>query len=99
MESVVFTVDPDGLDTLRARLAEVQSCMQSIGDVSAGYDPLDLGPGGAVWQELQNFHDNWSNGLAMISRNMSALANLLSSAAQGYRSTESAIVTADGGSS
>jgi hypothetical protein len=88
---VWFTVDPEGLDALRAQLAAIQSGMQNIGNEAGAYDPLDLGPNADVWNELQSFHNNWSDGLAMIGHNLQALLGLLASAAAGYRQTDEQI--------
>lgn len=94
MTDVSFTVDPDGLDGLRGRLSAIESGMRGIGGTAAAYEPLDLGPNAAVWEALQNFHSDWSNGLAMITRNVQALLGLLSRAAEDYRGTEGQIAQA-----
>jgi hypothetical protein len=94
MADVCFSVDPDGLDTLRARLSAIESGMRDIGQVVSGYGPLDLGPNPDVWNALQSFHGDWSDGLAVITRNVAALAGLLAKAAGDYRGTEDQIAQA-----
>lgn len=89
MSDVFFSVDPDGLDSLSAKLSAVQATMQNAGNVAGCCDPLDLGQD--VWIALQDFGNNWSNGLAMIGHNISALAGLLAKAAADYRGTDGQI--------
>jgi hypothetical protein len=94
MPDVFFTVDPDGLAALRSQLAHIQSGMQDIGNAVESYDPLDFGPDHAVWNALQTFQAGWSNGLAKIGRNLTALENLLEKAAADYRGTDQQIAQA-----
>lgn len=94
MTEVSFTVDPEGLDTLRARLTAVESRMQGIGDTAASYPWQDLGPDPGVFNALGSFNSDWSNGLAMISHNIQALTGLLANAAGDYRGTDDQIAQA-----
>jgi len=93
---VWFTVNPDGLDALRGQLTAIHSGMQNVGNEAGSYDPLDLGPNADVWNALQDFHNDWSNGLAMIGRNLGALLRLLADAAAGYRQTDDQIAQSAG---
>jgi hypothetical protein len=94
MTDVCFSVDPDGLDQLRGQLSAIESGMQNIGTVAAGYEALDLGPTPDLWNTLQSFHSDWSNGLAMISHNVQQLLGSLAGAAQDYRGTDDQIAQA-----
>jgi hypothetical protein len=94
MGDVFFSVDPDGLDRLQAQLGALRETMQNSGNVAVSFEPLDLGPDQNVWNALQGFHDNWSNGLAMIGHNISALVGLLAKAAADYRGTDEQIAQA-----
>jgi hypothetical protein len=94
MADVFFSVDPDGLDTLRGQLSSIESGMRDIDHVVSAYGPLDLGPNPDVWNALQSFHGDWSNGLAIITRNVAALVGLLAKAAEDYRGTEDQIAQA-----
>jgi hypothetical protein len=90
MSDVCFSVDPDGLDSLRGHLTAIESGMQDAGGVGS-CDPLDLGPNLDVYNALQDFHNDWSNGLSMISHNVAALQGLLAKAAEDYRGTDEQI--------
>lgn len=94
MGDVFFSVDPDGLDRLQAQLSTLRETMQNSANVAVSFEPLDLGPDQNVWNALQGFHDNWSNGLAMIGHNISALVGLLAKAAADYRGTDEQIAQA-----
>ncbi len=94
MTEVSFTVDPEGLDTLRSRLGAIESCMQSMGQTVSSYPWQDLGSSPDVYEALQNFSSNWSNGLALISHNVQALTKLLTNAAGDYRGTDDQIAQA-----
>lgn len=94
MSDVFFSVDPDALDGLRARLGALQEDMRSAGNIADSCAPLDLGPNQDVWNALQAFRGNWSNGLAMIGHNIDALVGLLAKAAADYRSTDEQIAQA-----
>jgi hypothetical protein len=91
MADVSFSVDPDGLDRLHGQLSAIESGMQNIGNDAACYDPLDLGPNADVWNALQQFHNDWSNGMSMIKHNIGQLLKLLGQAADDYRGTEDQI--------
>jgi hypothetical protein len=91
MTDVSFSVDPDGLDRLRAQLGAIESGMQDSGTMAGAYDPLDLGPNEDVWNALQAFHNDWSNGLSMIKHNIGQLLGLLARAAEDYRGTDDQI--------
>ena len=94
MSDVCFSVDPDGLDALRGHLTAIESGMQEIGNTAGSCEPLDLGPNLDVWNTLQSFHNDWSNGLSMISHNVEALLDLLAKAAEDYRGTDVQIAQA-----
>jgi hypothetical protein len=94
MPDVFFTVDPDGLDSLRSQLDRIGAGLQEIGQVAGSYEPLELGPDPAVWDALQNFDAGWSDGIAMIRRNLTALEGLLGTAAADYRGTDQQIAQA-----
>jgi hypothetical protein len=94
MTEVSFSVDPEGMDTLRGRLAAIESRMQGIGDTVSSYAWQDLGPDPGVYNTLGSFHSDWSNGLAMISHNIQALTKLLANAAGDYRGTDNQIAQA-----
>jgi hypothetical protein len=94
MTDVCFSVDPDGLDRLRGQLGAIESGMQNSGSEAAACEPLDLGPTPELWNTLQDFHNDWSNGLAMISHNMQRLLGSLAGAAQDYRGTDDQIAQA-----
>jgi hypothetical protein len=91
MPDVFFTVDPDGLDSLRSRLDRIGTDLQEIGQVAGSYHPLELGPDPAVWDALQHFDASWSDGIAAIRRNLTALEGLLGKAAADYRGTDQQI--------
>jgi hypothetical protein len=91
MPDVFFTVDPDGLDSLRGQLDRIGVGLQEIGQVAGSYDPLDLGPDPAVWDALQHFDGSWSDGITMIRNNLAALEGLLGKAAADYRGTDQQI--------
>ena len=94
MPDAFFTVDPDRLDSLRQQLGRVTGGLQDIGPVAGSHDPLELGPDPAVWDALRNFEGSWSDGLAMIRRNLTALESLLGTAAADYRDTDQQIAQA-----
>jgi len=89
---VIFSVNPDGLEMLRAHLADIVAGMTYTGNIGAGYEPLELGPDCAVWDALTSFHSDWSDGMAMISGNVRALTSMLAQAANAYRQVEALIV-------
>jgi Excreted virulence factor EspC, type VII ESX diderm len=91
MPDVFFTVDPDGLDSLRSQLDRIGTGLQEIGQVAGSYHPLELGPDPAVWDALQKFDASWSAGVATIRRNLTALEGLLGTAAADYRGTDQQI--------
>lgn len=94
MPDVFFTVDPDGLDSLRSQLDRIGTGLQEIGQVAGSYHPLELGPDPAVWDALQKFDASWSDGIAAIRRNLTALEGLLGKAAADYRGTDQQIAQA-----
>lgn len=94
MTEVSFTVDPEGLDTLRGQLNAIESRMQGIGGTVDSYPWQELGPNANVHNALQSFSSDWSNGLAMISHNIQALTELLANAAGDYRGTDNQIAQA-----
>jgi hypothetical protein len=94
MPDVFFTVDPDGLDRMRAELDHIGTSMQDIGRVAGSYDPLDLGPDPSVWNALQQFDGDWSDGMRTIGQNLTALEGLLSKAAAHYRGTDAQLAQA-----
>jgi hypothetical protein len=94
MTEVSFTVDPENLDALRGRLGAIESCMQGMGRTDSTYPWQELGSSPDVYEALQNFSSNWSNGLALISHNIQALTKLLTSAAGDYRGTDDQIAQA-----
>jgi hypothetical protein len=94
MPDVFFTVDPDGLDSLRSQLNRIGTDLQEIGQVAGSYRPLELGPDPAVWDALQHFDASWSDGIAAIRRNLTALEGLLGKAAADYRGTDRQIAQA-----
>jgi hypothetical protein len=94
MPDVFFTVDPDGLDSLRSQLDRIASGLQDIGPASGSYDPLELGPDPAVWDALQDFDASWSDGIGTIRKNLAALEGLLGTAAADYRGTDQQIAQA-----
>ncbi len=91
MPDVIFTVDPDGLDSLRSQLDRIGTGLQEIGQVAGSYEPLELGPDPAVWDALQKFDASWSDGIATIRRSLTALESLLGTAAADYRGTDQQI--------
>lgn len=94
MDNAGFTVDPDGLDALNARLGEVVADMQAM-DVAVGaYYPLDLGPDAGVSNALQDFTGAWSTQLTAIRDDVGGLQERLTEASRGYHGTESQIVQA-----
>jgi hypothetical protein len=88
-----FTVDPQSLEALAGRLSGVESQMSRIGDVAAEVSPTQLGSAD-VFNALQDFHNDWSQGLDKISGNIGGVRARLSAAAQHYGETESGIVRA-----
>jgi hypothetical protein len=94
MTEASFTVDPEGLDTLRGRLTAIESRMQGTGATVASYTWQDLGPEPGVFNALGSFHSDWSNELTTITSNIQALATLLGAAAGYYRNTDNGIVQA-----
>ena len=94
MTEVSFTVDPEDLDALRSRLSAIESRMQGMGQTASSYSWQELGSNPDVYEALQNFSSNWSNGLALISHNIQALAKLLTNAAGDYRGTDDQIAQA-----
>ncbi|MGD1053006.1 MAG: hypothetical protein ABR950_04175 [Candidatus Dormibacteria bacterium] len=93
-----FEVDPSTLETLSGKLSTIESQMSNIGEVAAQLSPADLGSGD-VYMSLQQFHDNWSQGLQTISGNIATVTRILTAAAKAYGKAESNITTAAGGSS
>jgi predicted Zn-dependent protease len=91
-----FQVDPSSLEALASQLASIETQMSNIGDVAAQVSATDLGSS-SVYSALQDFHDNWSQGLAKISGNISTVTTHLSAAAQAYGTTETALEQAAGG--
>jgi hypothetical protein len=94
MPDVLFTVDPEDLDSLRARLDHIRAGIRDIRKVAESCDPLDLGPDRAVWAALQEFDAEWSSGVDRIGQNVTALEDLLSKAAADYRSTDQQVAQA-----
>jgi hypothetical protein len=94
MTEVSFTVDPEGLDGLRGRLAGIESRMQGIGGIVGSYSWQDLGPDTGVYAALEGFQSDWSNELRTITNNIHALAVLLGGAATDYRGTDNGIAQA-----
>jgi hypothetical protein len=88
---VFFTVDPDGLDSLRSQLDRIGTGLEEIGQVASSYQPHELGPDPAVWDALQKFDASWSDGITMIRKNLTALEGLLGTAATDYRDTDQQI--------
>jgi hypothetical protein len=91
MSEVYFTADPDGLEALSQRLSSLGDGMQELTVAVDGYAPSDLSPSGDVWNALQAFGQAWSDGLTVMSGNVSALQQRLASASAFYRSTEQKI--------
>ena len=94
MTEVSFTVDPEGLDTLRGRLTAIESRMQGIGGSVNSYSWQDLGPNPDVHNALGSFQGDWSNELTTITTNVQALATLLGGAATDYRGADNGIAQA-----
>jgi hypothetical protein len=94
MGDVSFSVDPDQLDLLTRQLQATGSGMSTTADTLAAYGQLELGPDADVWNALQRFHDDWSNGLFMIKDNIGRLVKLLTQAAADYRATDGQIAQA-----
>jgi hypothetical protein len=94
MTETSFTVDPDGLDNLRGQLSAIQATMQDIGSITGCYSPADLGTTPQVWNALQSFNSNWSDGISKIGNNVAALVVLLAKAAADYRGTDEQIAQA-----
>jgi len=94
MADVFFSVDPDQLDLLHQQLIAVEYGMESSGSTLAAYRPLEIGPNADVWNALQHFSDDWSNGLFMIKDNIGRLLKLLAQAAESYRGTDEQIAQA-----
>jgi hypothetical protein len=94
MGHVSFSVDPDQLDLLSGQLQTIESGMQNSGNMVAVCDPHELGPNVDVWNALQHFQDDWSNGLFMITDNIARLLKLLAQAAESYRGTDEQIAQA-----
>jgi len=93
-----FFVDLEGLDTMAAQLTDVMNAVASAHSAVGGYSPQDLGPDGAVWDQLEDFGSVWSNGLRVIHGNINAQIERLQNAGQSYQATDSAIAAAaDGG--
>jgi len=92
---VRFTVDPEGLAALHDQLVGIQADMQNIGSFTGNHDPLDLGTNDDVFNSLQNFYNQWSNGLSIVTDDMTAIVESLATAAEGYAKTENSIVTAE----
>lgn len=94
MPDACFTVDPDGLQALRSQLERIQDGIQNVENAADSYNPLDFGPDDTVWNALQAFQSDWSNGLAKIGQNLTALETLLDKAAEDYRGTDQQIAQA-----
>jgi hypothetical protein len=94
MSEVSFTADPDGLEALSQRLSSLEDGMRGFTVAVDAYAPSDLSPSGDVWNALQAFGRDWSDGLQVINANVSALQQRLASASMFYRSTEQKIGTA-----
>lgn len=85
-----FQVDPSSLEGLARQLDAVQSQMSQIGDVAARVSPVDLGSLD-VYSALQDFHNDWSQGLAKIGGNISGVTDRLTAAAKSYDHAETSV--------
>lgn len=91
MSEAYFTADPDGLDALSQRLSSLEDGMHRLTVAVDSYPPPDLSPAGDVWDALQAFGQSWTDGLTVISGNVSALQQRLTAASALYRSTDQKI--------
>jgi Excreted virulence factor EspC, type VII ESX diderm len=90
-DDISFRVNPDELDVLRRQLDDVVAGMNAAGNSCTGYQAADLGPTAAVWNSLERFHGDWSDGVAKIKQNVAGLAARLSEAARAYRELDGRI--------
>lgn len=90
-----FTVDPATLRELSSTLTGIHSQMQSMHGTASGYEGL-LG-GSDLQGEVEHFCSHWGYGIGQISDHMGKVVQHLNYAAQGYGSSEQAIVAAAGG--
>jgi hypothetical protein len=91
MTEVYFTADPDGLDALNRRLANIEDNMQGLTVAVDRYEPSDLSPSGNVWNALQALNEAWSERLKVINGNVGALQQRLANASALYRRAEEKI--------
>jgi hypothetical protein len=94
MDSAGFTVDPDGLSTLSARLGELVSAVGGIDLTVSMYNPADLGPDSGVAQAAEAFSAAWAANLTQVTTEVAALRDRLTIAAAGYSGTETHIAQA-----
>jgi len=94
MDNACFTVNPDGLDALSARLGELVSAMAGMDVTVSMYNPLDLGPDTGVWQALEDFSGAWASNLARVGHDVADLRDRLAAASGAYRGTEAQITRA-----
>jgi hypothetical protein len=90
-----FQVDPATLHELSSTLTGIHSQMQSMHGTASGYEGL-LG-GSDLQGEVEHFCSHWGYGIGQISDHMGKVVQHLNYAAQGYGTSEQAIVTAAGG--
>ena len=91
-----FQVDHFTLQALAGQLSTIQTQMSDIGDSAAHVSPLDLGSP-QVYSALQDFYNNWSQGLSTISSNITTVTKMLNAAATAYATAEAKATSAAGG--
>jgi hypothetical protein len=91
MSNVRFTVDPDGLDALSARLGELVSALAGLDTAVGLYDPSDLGSDRKVARAAADFAAYWASNLTRVGTNVAGLQDRLRSASGAYRETETRI--------
>ncbi|HEX3688733.1 MAG TPA: hypothetical protein VHV28_03525 [Solirubrobacteraceae bacterium] len=89
-----FTVDPATLQELSSTLSGIHSEMQNMHDVATGYEGL-LG-GSDLEGEVTHFCSHWNYGIGKLGDHMAKVVQHLDYAAQGYGTSEQAIVKAAG---
>lgn len=94
MDDARFAVDPDGLDTLSARLGELVSAMTGLDTTVSMYDPAELGADGKVAKTAEGFSAGWAANLQQLAADVTGLRDRLTGGAGAYRDTESQITAA-----
>jgi hypothetical protein len=90
-----FSVDPATLQELSGTLSGIHSQVQSMHGVATGYEGL-LG-GIDLESQVTDFCSHWGYGIGQLCDHMVKVVGHLDYAAQGYGTSEQAIVKAAGG--